>query len=367
MEYAILKQGRFTSAGSAKTLRLNPQVDIIEVYNYSRANVASGMGGSVGTRFFWQNGMNQNDGFVSQRNAGGTADLLLTSAILGVGGFTVIDSTISTPGATRALTAAGITAANPPVATTSAVPPSVGDIVRFDSLNNQPQIGGIDFTVTAVVPGAPSTFTIGNISLVNSVASTAGNFRIIPFDPIFYPRARTITYISSTAQAKVYMSVTHGYTVGQSIRLSFPGGSQVWGQWAQLNGVQALIVAVNAARAGNEPNNGGTANSITINVDTSAFVAWNTFGNNPNNNLGTQSYVSSNQVPYSPAQVIPVGEGANNDIVTVPQYNANLLDDATRNEGFKGVILAAGANSPAGQAGDVIFWKAGQSYNVNNE
>lgn len=361
MEYAIGLQGRFTSTGAAKTLILSPQVDKVETWNYTRSNAASGaQSASTGKHFYWLRGMAQNDGFVIQTNAGATADLQTTSAALGVGGFTVVNSTLSVPGVLRAVT--GVSAANPPVVLTASTP-NVGDIVRLAALDNQPQISGIDFTVTAINAGV--SFTIGNINLVNSVASTAGNYRVIPYDPIFYPRARTITYISSTAQAKVYMSVTHGYTVGQSIRLSFPGGAAVWGQWAQLNGVQALIVAVNATRAGNEPNNGGVANNIVLNIDTTSFVAWETFGNFPNNNLGNQRYVSSNEVPYTPAQVIPVGQGANNDIVTVPQYNSNMLDGATRNEGYTGVTLAAGANSPAGQAGDVIFWKVETSYNVD--
>jgi hypothetical protein len=364
MEYAVLSQGRFTSTGATQTLILNPEVDYISVWNYSTSNFATGAGpASTGVQFYWQNGMNQNDAFVIQNNAGSTATLQTTAAALGVNGFTVVNSTINIPGPQNAIT--NITAANPPVVS-AATTPSVGSIVRINSLNNQPQIAGIDFTVTAVNAGV--SFTIGNISLVNSTASTAGNYVVIPYNPLYYPPARVITYISSNAagNAVVYLSVTHGYTVGQTVRLSLPGGSRQWGQYASLNGVQGIITAINTARAGNEPNNGGVANNITLNISTAGLPAWNTFGNVPNNNLGTQSYVSSNQVPYSFAQVIPVGEGANNNIVTTPQYNSNLLDDATQNIGYTGVTLAAGVNSPAGASGNVIFWVAGQSFTVNN-
>lgn len=364
MEYAVLSQGRFTSTGAAVNLILNPEVDFIKVYNYSTSNFTTGAGpASTGVMFYWQNGMNQNDGFVWQNNAGSTAILQTTAAALTVGGFTVVNSTIAVPGPQIAIT--GISAANPPVVLT-ATTPSVGSIVRLSSLNNQPQVAGIDFTVTAINAGV--SFTIGNISLVNSTASTAGNYIVIPYDPIYYPPARVITYISTNTAGNlvIYLSVTHGYTVGQSVRISLPGGTNQWGQFARLNGVQGIITAVNTTRAGNEPNNGGVANNITLNVSGAGLPAWNTFGNNPNNNLGTQSYVSSNQVPYSFGQIIPVGEGANNNIVTTPQYNANLLDDATRNIGFTGITLAAGANSPAGASGNVIFWVAGQSFSVNN-
>jgi len=370
MEYAISMQGRFTSTGAAKTLILSPEVDFINVYNYTKSNfTATNQAAATGVRFYWQNGMAVNDGFVYQNTTTSGALIQTTSAALGVGGFTVINSTLSVPGAAIALGNSVGSAANPPVFLT-ATTPVVGNIVRLSSLDNQPQISGIDFTVTAINPGV--SFSIGNISLVNSVASTVGNYRIIPFDPIFYPRARTITYVATTNPLAVgllvvYMSVTHGYTVGQSVRLSFPGGSAVWGQFAQLNGVQGIITAINIARNGNEPNNAGVANNIVLNISSAGLPLWNTFGNFPNDNLGTQSYISSNEVPYSPAQVIPVGEGANNDIVTTPQYNANLLDDATQNQGFTGVILAAGANSPAGAIGDVIYWQTQQSYNVNNQ
>ncbi len=227
---------------------------------------------------------------------------------------------------------------------------SVGDIVRFDTMDNQSQIGGMDFSVSAV--GA--TFTIGNINLVNSTASTAGFWRRIPFDPIYYPRRRFITYISSQVQCHLYMSVLHGYTVGQEVRLQFPGGATVWGDYAALDGRSATIQAINVARAGNEPNNADADNNIVLDIDTSAFTAWNaTFA------VGLdEAYPAAAAVPFSNAQVVPFGE----DTGFALAQNVALLQGATRNDAIIGVTLQAGAAGPAGVNNDVIYWVAGKSF-----
>lgn len=344
----VILQGRFTSDGTAKIIELRSGWDWIKVINET---VDYASGNDDGAEFYFQQGMTDGRGLVYVKEA--TIGALVPQQIAANAGFFYIDSSLSAPTARAALT--GLTAANPPVVTSAGHGLSVGDIVRFDNLNNQPQISGIDFTVTAV--GA--TFTVGNINLVNSTASTTGFWRRIPFDPMFYPRNRAITYVSSEANCKVYMSVTHGYTVGQEIRLRFPGGESVWGDYAALHERQATILEINATRAGNEPNNGGTANNIVLDVDTSAFTAWNaSFGAALN-----QAYPASTAVPFSPAQVVPVGE----DTAFALVQNQNILDDATRNTAIIGVQLQAGALSPAGQTGDTIYWIAGKSFSDNDE
>jgi len=344
----VILQGRFTADGNAKTIELRSDWDWMRVYNQT---VMFAAGNDDGAEFYFQRGMTDGRGVLYNKEA--TIGALVPSQLAANEGFFYVDSSIVTPSARAALT--GLTAANPPVVTSAGHGLSVGDIVRFDTLNNQPQISGMDFSVTA----AGATFTIGNINLLNSTASTSGFWRRIPYDAMFYPRRRFITYVSSEAQCKVYMSVTHGYTVGQSIRLQFPGGSSVWGDYAELHEVQATILEINVARAGNEPNNGGTANNIVLDVDTSIFTAWNaSFGAGLN-----QAYPASTAVPFSNAQVVPIGE----DTAFALTQGADILDDATRNTAVLGVRLSAGANSPAGQADDVIYWVAGKSFSNNDE
>lgn len=345
----ILQQGSFTADGNAKVLQLRGGIDWIKVYNLTAAAQAAA---DLGYEFYYQVGMTPGRGMVWTKLGTVANDPVTVAQLAANTGFTIVDSSVDTVGANTAFTA--ITAANPPVVTSAGHGLVVGDVVRFNTLDNQPQIGGMDFTVTA----AAATFTIGNISLVNSTASTSGFWRKIPYDPIYYPRRRFITWVENAVQPKVYMSVTHGYVVGQKVRFNFPGGSAVWGNYAAMDGQQATIIAVNVARAGNEPNNGGTANNIQVDFDTSSYGAWNVFGAG-----GNQSFPASTDVPFSPAQVVPLGE----DTAEALSAGTNLLSDATVNEAYIGVQLAAGTTSPAGQANDVIYWVAGKSFSVDNE
>lgn len=345
----VIQQGRFTADGLAKTLSIRSDWDWIKVYNETALAQSAA---DLGYEFYFQRGMTDGRGTVWTKLGTVANDPVTVGQIAAAEGFFYVDSSISAPGANVALTA--ITAANPPVVTSGTLP-SVGSIVRFNNLDNQPQVAGIDFTVTASGGG---TFTVGNISLVNSTASTAGFYRVIPFDPIFYPRRRFITWVENAVQPKVYLSVTHGYTVGQKIRFQFPGGSAIWGNYAAMDNQEATIIAINQTRAGNEPNNGGTANNIQVDFDTSTFGAWNVFGAG-----GNEAYPAATEVPFGPAQVVPFGE----DTAQALSSNTNILDDATVNQAIIGVTLAAGTASPAGQADDVIYWVAGKSFSVDNE
>lgn len=371
MDYTIIGQGTFTVGSSVVPVNipLPSGVDWMYVYNFTQAGINGA--GNTGVEFYWQRGMAAGSGIVQYKTVAGVAGLSMDTFVSN--GFTPFDSSNQTPGAAVALTA--ITAANPPVVST-ATTPAVGSIVRIINPNNQPQIGGMDFTVTAAVAGV--SFTIGNIELLNSTASTSGFWRQIPFDPIFYPRRRFITFVRSATQAVIYLSVTHEFAVGQIVRLSFPGGTAIWGNYAALDGVAATIVAVNVARAGSEPNNGGTANNIQVNVDTSALGAWNVFGAG-----GNQGYPASSLVPFTPAEAVPVGEDTGQSLINVNaqvplDFNGNviganngLLSDATINLAQFGMTLGIGGNGtalgsaikgPAGAAAaDVMFWRAGKS------
>ena len=370
----IIEQGRFTQAATATNiyLPLRSDWDWISVFNETAAAQAAA---DLGFYYYFQRGMTDGRGWLWTKLGTVANDPVTVGQIAANSGFFYIDSSVSVPGNGGVLTA--ITAANPPVVTTAATLPMVGDIVRFNSLDDggalggQHQIAGIDFTVTASGGG---TFTIGNISLTNSTASTTGNWTIVPFDPIYYPRRRTITYISSEAQAKVYMSVTHGYRIGQKIRLVIPqerngqtgaAAGPLYGDFAALNEVEATILDINVTRAGNEPNNGGTANNIRVDIDTSTFTTWNTtFGAGSD-----ESFPAQEDPPFSPAQIVPIGEDTgyalNPSSMTPPIVPQNILTDATTNRAFIGVKLITGTASPGGAANDTVYWRAGKSFSAN--
>ncbi len=355
-------QGRFTATGNAVVIALPNGVDWMEVTNFTEATTPVG---SHGVTYYWQRGLADNNGFVTLRNAGATADIETTSAALTVGGFTYVDSSINIPSAPIAVT--GVSAANPPVvltATTTSI--SLGDIVRLSNLlaagplPSQAQASTMDFIVTAINPGV--SFSIGTINLSGTTASTAGFWRRIPYQPMFYPPRRYITFALSVGNnTRLSLSVTHQYTVGQKVRLNFEGGSVIWGDWAQLNGLEANIIAINTTPTGNEPApaNGLTSN-ITVDINSASLAAW-LFA-------GTTYYPPVSLMPFTPAAIVPIGETANASILDSNgnPLNPNLLDDSMRNTAIIGMNLAAGITSPAGTVGQVVYWRAGTSYNVNN-
>ena len=162
----VIQQGRFTADGNAKTIAIRSDWDWMWVYNLS---VITAAGAGAGAQFYFQRGMTDGTGVIYTKTAGTQA--LAVGALAANNGFFYVDSSVYSTGANTALTA--ITDANPPVVTSVGHGLVVNDVVQFNNLDNQRQIAGIPFTVTAV-PTA-DTFTIGNISMANSTASTSGS------------------------------------------------------------------------------------------------------------------------------------------------------------------------------------------------
>jgi hypothetical protein len=320
--YAPIQTGSFVSTGAAQIINLRSDVSAMDVYNMTEIATATG---SHGVQYYWQRGMASNNGIVYLRNAAATAIDIDTSASLTVPGFVLIDSSVQSPGASTALTS--ISNANPPrvlVASTAGL--TDGMVVRIFNTVGAQQLGGIDFTID-VIDG-----THFDLLYMEQIVAAAGpgTYRVIPFDPIFYPRRRFISSISQAAQAVVRMTVTHQYTVGQKVRFVVPPSYGM----TQINGLQADIVAINTV-----------TNAITVNIDTTAFTAF--------------AFPVTSPIPFSPAEIVPIGESADATIA-----DPNLLDDATLNTAFLGLQLGAGITSPAGSVGDVIMWKAYAAFNL---
>jgi len=323
----IIQQGRFTSDGSVKNLAIRSDVDWMEVINYTQAATTQSTG--RGVKFYWQRGMANGTGIkIGKENSSSIINMDdLTS-----GGFTLLDTADLTPGAAQ--TGTTITKAAPAVCTVTTHPFSTGDIVRIYNSDTMDQINGLEFTVANT--GA-NTFTLANLNtnIANFTAATSFNARKIPFDPQFYPRNRTILNISQATSAIVTMSVTHGFTVGQLVSFRVPSAFGM----VQLDGLQGTVTAINQADANS------FTNTITVDIDTSAFTA---FG-----------FPAASAAPLNFAQVIPVG-------VSAGSTYGGLLDDATDNVSILGMQLTAGVNSPAGSSSDVIYWRAGKSFAVDN-
>jgi hypothetical protein len=328
MDNTIIQQGRFTSAGVTKTLEIRSDVDWMKVLNYTVADDDTTTT-AVGVEYYWQRGFAQDAGIEYKKSNAANAAQLTT--VLASGGFTLIDSTANPVGNPVALTSS--TNATQPVFTVTASTAGLvaGDIVRVSGVSGQQNLGGLDFTIDTVV--ANTSFRWAN-ALANAPGSagTGGNYRKIKFNPIFYPRNRTVCNITQAAQAVVTTTVDHSFTVGQKIRFNVPAPFGM----VQLDGVQATIVAVSAS-------------TLTVDVDTSAFTAF--------------AWPLNASFPFNFAQVVPVGE----DTAEALSQSVNILADATVNTGYIGMQLAAGANSPAGTNGQVVYWVAGKSFSVDNQ
>jgi hypothetical protein len=218
-------------------------------------------------------------------------------------GFTFLsDSGLQTPEAALAVTSA--TNAAPPVLTMTTSTGNIqnGDIVRYYNAAGQLNVAGMDFTVDNVVLNT-------SMELIYMVApggaGTGGSVRRIPFDARYYPVNRYITSISLATSAVIVLSVTHGFTAGQAVRIIVPDEFGM----TQMDGLLGNITAINT-----------TTNSITVDIDSSAFTAF----------AFPTSAVAATGVNF--AQVVPVGETAN-------ATYANNLDDSTRNQSITGVTV----------------------------
>lgn len=329
MDGTILQQGRFTSTGAAKTLQIRSDVDWMRVYNTTIA--AGNQTTAVGVEYYWQRGFPAGAQWeYLKSNAANAANL---SQYLTTGGFTLVDTSSNPLGALNngSTGVSAISNATPPVVTVgSTTGIAAGDVVRLYNITNAQQVGGMDFTVGINTLNA-TTFDLSYVSTFGAGIGAAGNFRVVKYSPLYYPRRRFVSAITAAASAVVTMTVTHGFTVGQEVRFVVPAGYGM----TEMNGLLGTITAVNT-----------TTNTITVDIDSSAFTAFtfviNTVG--------------------SPAEVVPVGE----DTATALSSSVSILGDATENQGYIGMILAAGANSPAGATNDVIYWVAGKSFSVSN-
>lgn len=327
MDNTIIQQGRFTSAGLAVELQIRSDIDWMEVINYTIADADQTT--AVGVKYYWQRGMAADTGIeYLKSNAAAAANLVDAMAS---GGFTLLDTSESPLSALNATTTAISTAAIPVVTNSGTNALSAGDVVRITNTTSAQQLGGFDFTVGHNTLSG-TTFSLDYMPQL-ALAGTTGSWRKINFQPQFYPRHRFITKMTAASSMVVTMSVTHGFTVGQAVRFKVPSGYGM----VEANELIGNITAINTTLA--------SGNSITVDIDSSAFTAF--------------AFPVNADVPFTPALVIPVGEAAS-------ESAANLLDDATNNVSFIGMSLAAGANSPAGATSDVIYWRAGKSFSVDN-
>jgi hypothetical protein len=321
-------QGTFVSNGGSVSIALRSGVDWMWVYNYSQMGAQQDPGRVV--QSYWQKGMAPGTGIAYSKTE--DSDVLNGDVFAGLG-FTLFDSSVNTPGPSQALTSIS-NAAPPVVLVGSTAALSDGDTVRIFNTTGAQQLGSIDFTID-VIDG--THFSLVNMQGIVAAAGP-GTYRVIPYDPYFYPPTRVITNVVTGPTTLVTLSVTHNFTVGQVVRFTIPTVTAASFGMTQLNLVQATIIAVDAV------DNNGSTNTITVDVNSTGFDAF--------------AWPLTTNPPFQYPQVTPVGMNTAQSIIS----NTNIIGDSEVNIAGIGMGLGAGAQGAAGSNGDVIYWVAGKSY-----
>jgi hypothetical protein len=312
--------GSFTSDGTTKNISLPSGYDNFEMINITDLGSAAANTNVMKAR--GTSSFPSGYGLYNPKTSGAATIALETMTT--TGGFTFItDSAGRNNGASVALTA--ISRANPAVVSTASTANLVDtvSVVRLYSTTGMLQVAGMDFTVGTIV--ANTSFQLKYLNNSGFAAdATAGSYRIINADPRFYPRNRYITAITQASSAVITMSVTHGFTVGQLVRIVVPAAFGM----TEINGLTGTVTAISTAN-----------NTITVNIDSSGFTAF----------AFPTSATAAAGVTF--AQVVPVGEAAVN---STSQPYGNLLDDATDNTSFTGISIGTTVQT----TGKVYQWFA---------
>ncbi len=267
----IIQQGRFTSDGTTERLVVRSDVDWIEVRNETAIIQTTA---DLGAEFYFQRGMTAGRGIVETKLGAVASDPTSIGQIAADAGFTLIDTSANPLSVATAVTA-GTDSTTPVYDTSDTRDLASGDVVRLSSLTGQENLAGIDFQVATV--NSDTDFAVAYaIATTPGAAATAGFWRKVQFDPIFYPRRRFIANITAAASAVVTCTVDHGLTVGQRVRIIVPA---VYGM-TEMDALNGTITAQ-------------ANNSLTIDVDSTAFTAF--------------QFPLPAIVPFSPALVIPFG------------------------------------------------------------
>lgn len=320
-------QGSFTADGAAHLINIPCDVDFMEVENLTRIITPQA---GTGVKFRWMRGFAAGSAIQEETDGGGA----MTISQITSNGFTLVNTADpQTPGAQLSGTAIS-NAATPVASSANTGSLSNGNIVELYNVAGGKQFEGYQFTVGSVV--ANTSFTLAYAPQI--VAATTFNYRILPAQPMYYPRRLMIASVSQATQAVVTFTVTHNLTVGQ--RLVFGVIPSMYGM-TQLSGLRGLIVAINTS-----------TNSVTLDIDTSAFTAF-AF---PVTAVAATAHTIPSAVPFA--------DGPNP--ASNPLGNQDVLDGATRNTAIRGMLLGAGANGPAGQSSDVIYWRAWKAEQIQS-
>lgn len=312
----VFDSGYFTSTGVAVNIPLRFDPDFMEVLNYTQMATTQNPGRNVKSE--WQRGMASATGISYTKTNSSNA---LNGDDMTANGFTLVNTSVRTPGASVAFTA--ITDADPPVVSTGDTSGVIaGDVVRIftSAASGSYQIAGMDFTIGTIV--ANTSFELSYMGAPGDAAPGSGTFRRIPFDPIYYPRERYIVNITQATSAVVTLSVTHGYVVGQKLQFFVPAAYGM----TQMNGLIGEVTAIDT-----------TNNTVTVNIDSSGFTAY--------------AFPRASAVPFVFAMACPCGE--------IP----TIVTQANENQAILGMRLGT---TVVGGNNDLIYYRAWKAFRYSS-
>jgi len=304
-----LMQGYYTADGKTKILEVPFDANFIKIVNLTQT-AAAGAGQVV--EAFWQEGMAYGMRYTKTAVTGALATdvLAANTAITKVNtGDNPLSAAIATTGVT----------ADAPAKITMAATAGLyeNDIVRIQTTPGATQLNGMDFTIRDITLNTSVELAFGPTVVVSA---NAGSIYRVKYDKLVYPRTRFITNITQAAQAVITLSVTHEYSVGDYVRLFV--GPEYGMTEANLKEVKVVDTDIDLA---------ANTNTITVDLDTRSYTAF--------------TFPVTGTTLAQKAEVVPMtGPGTN------PQ--------------IRGFQLPAGAAAPGGVANDVIYWVAGNSWNV---
>lgn len=282
---------------------LDQDVDVLRVWNYTEMAAAEGSGAvlCVGDRIF-PNG----EGFAQKKDGSWTS-------LKDNKGFTFVDSTQSSLGALKDLTA--ISTAEPPVVSAAGNDIKKGDVVRLINVTDAKQISGMDFTVGNQTLSA-SQFSLDYMRKLDK-AGAAGKYRKV-INPVGLTQSlRYITDITKGAETVIKYSVKHPYVVGDVIRQSI---DKPYGM-VEMNDIKGTITAIDTDK-----------NTVTVDIDSTTFSDF--------------KYPASGDGRCTPPHSVLSGASG-------CKRGASIQNNA-----YSGVVLAGGEGNPMGKENDIIYIEA---------
>src|SRR5208282_1615830 len=329
MPFTIVSSGTFTQPATAvnQIINLPSGADYFRTTNVTQMATTQNPGVCIRGEWYGGGLYANNDGLRwTKTNSSSAININNFSTATASNGFTYYTTY---PDPEAALTGTTITNATPAVASVTNTYSEGDRVVIYNSVGAL-MYSGMSFTASSV---SGSGFTLLGLNTPGS-AATAFTVRRIPKLGRVEPRALFITGITQATSGVVTVSEAHNYVVGEKIVFNIPGSFGM----IQLNSYTqqrpATITAV-------------TTYTMTINVNTTTFTAFAfpLSSASPTTQLFAMLTSAGQSTQFNPVTNVTTGYN-----FTYIPYHSGLF--------IPYMLVPSGAQSPGGQANDIIIWEA---------